>query len=72
MDSITLLHNGQKLYNTIRSKISKKNIKIILILSGVLCLYIFRKLIFTLLILSGVIGLTYLYYSDSDDTLKNE
>ena len=72
MDVITLLHNGQKLYNTIRSKISKKNIKIILILSGILCLYIFRKLIFTLLILSGVIGLTYLYYSDSDDTFKNE
>lgn len=72
MDIIDIISRIKKIYSKIKKKISKKNIKIILILSGILCLYIFRRLLFTLLFISGIVGLTYLYYSDSDDTLKNE
>jgi len=72
MDILDIISRIKKIYSKIKNKISKKNIKIILILSGILVLYIFRRLLVTLLFISGIVGLTYLYYSDSDDTLKNE
>tara|TARA_B110000967_G_C18645579_1_gene440704 strand:- start:507 stop:725 length:219 start_codon:yes stop_codon:yes gene_type:complete len=72
MDILDIISRIKKIYSKIKNKISKKNIKIILILSAILGLYIFRRLLVTLLFISGIVGLTYLYYSDSDDTLKNE